>query len=98
MAITVVAETRTTTVIRDVAWLRERHDWPGLNGVIVVESIRETADKIEQETRFYITSLVLLAHLVGPIIRSHWAIDVTHAFGKSVRCRFAELRALTRPA
>ena len=22
-------ETRTTTVIHDVAWLRERHDWPG---------------------------------------------------------------------
>ena len=31
--------------------------------------------KIEQETRFYITSLVLLAHLLGPIIRSHWAIE-----------------------
>jgi predicted transposase YbfD/YdcC len=30
---------------------------------------------IEQETRFYITSLVLLANLLGPIIRSHWAIE-----------------------
>ena len=41
----------------------------------MVESTRETAGKIEQETRFYITSLVLLAHLLGPIIRSHWAIE-----------------------
>jgi hypothetical protein len=40
----------------------------------MVESTREIAGKIEQETRFYITSLVLLAHLLGPIIRSHWAI------------------------
>ncbi len=68
-------ETRTTTVIHDVAWLQQRHDWPGLNAVVMVESMREIGDKIEQETRFYITSLMLLAHLLGPIIRSHWAIE-----------------------
>src|SRR6267142_438322 len=32
-------------------------------------------DKIERETRFYIASLLLLAGLLGPIIRSHWAIE-----------------------
>ncbi len=32
-------ETRTTTVIHDVAWLQERHNWPGLNAVVMVESI-----------------------------------------------------------
>jgi predicted transposase YbfD/YdcC len=68
-------ETRTTTVIHDVAWLQERHDWPGLNGVVIVESTREIADKVEQETRFYITSLVLLADRLGPIVRSHWAVE-----------------------
>ncbi|MGH7069308.1 MAG: ISAs1 family transposase [Acetobacteraceae bacterium] len=68
-------ETRTTTVIHDVDWLRERHDWPGLTAVVVVESTREVSDRIEQETRFYITSLALLANLLGPIIRSHWAIE-----------------------
>ena len=68
-------ETRTTTVIHDVAWLQERHDWPGLKAVVIVESTRETGDKIEQETRFYITSLLLLANLLGPIVRSHWAIE-----------------------
>ena len=61
--------------IDDVAWLQKRHDWPGLKAVIMVESTRETAGKFEHETRFYITSLVLLAHLLGPIIRSHWAIE-----------------------
>lgn len=68
-------ETRKTTVIHDVAWLQERHDWPGLKSVVVVESTREIGDKVETETRFYITSLVLAAALVGPIIRSHWAIE-----------------------
>jgi predicted transposase YbfD/YdcC len=74
-------ETRTYTVIHDVAWLQERHDWPGLKGVVIVESTREIpgsspeTDKIEQETRFYITSLAWLAHQIGPVIRSHWAIE-----------------------
>jgi predicted transposase YbfD/YdcC len=68
-------ETRRTTVIHDVAWLQERHEWPGLKSVAVVESTREIGDKVETEMRFYITSLALVAALVGPIIRSHWAIE-----------------------
>lgn len=68
-------ETRTTTVIHDIAWLRQRHNWPGLNAVVMVESVRETGDKIERETRFYITSLVLLACMLAPIVRGHWAIE-----------------------
>jgi len=68
-------ETRKTTVIHDVAWLQDRHSWPGMKSVVMVESIREIGDKIETETRFYITSLALLAVLVGPIVRSHWAIE-----------------------
>jgi len=68
-------ETRTTTVIHDVAWLQERHNRPGLKAAVVVESTRETGDKIERETRFYITSLILLASLLGPIVRSHWTIE-----------------------
>jgi predicted transposase YbfD/YdcC len=68
-------ETRTTTVIHDITWLQERHDWPGLKSLVVVESSREIGGKTEQETRFYITSLVLLAGLLGPIVRSHWAIE-----------------------
>jgi predicted transposase YbfD/YdcC len=68
-------ETRTTTVIHDVAWLQKRHNWPGLKGVVIVESIRETDGKTEQETRFYITSLLLLAAQVGLIVRDHWAVE-----------------------
>lgn len=42
---------------------------------MTVESTRETAGKIEKETRSYITSRMLLAHLLGPIDRSHRAIE-----------------------
>ena len=68
-------ETRTTTVIHDVEWLQERHDWPGLKAVVMVESSREIGGKTEQETRFYLTSLVMAAVLLGPLLRSHWAIE-----------------------
>ena len=68
-------ETRNYTVIHDVGWLQERHQWPGLKGFVMVESQREIDGKIMQETRFYITSLVLLADAIGPMIRAHWAIE-----------------------
>jgi predicted transposase YbfD/YdcC len=74
-------ETRIYTVIHDVAWLQERHDWPGLKGVVMVESTREIpgsspgATKIERETRFYLTSLLWLAYQMGPVIRSHWSVE-----------------------
>jgi predicted transposase YbfD/YdcC len=71
-------ETRTTTVIHDADWLRERHDWPGLKSIVMVESIREAGDKTEPETRFYITSLAMTAAQVGPVIRSHWTVESMH--------------------
>ncbi|MGB8365593.1 MAG: ISAs1 family transposase [Rhizomicrobium sp.] len=85
-------ETRTYTVIHDVAWLQERHNWPGLKAIVMVESTREFNGKIEQETRFYITSLVLLASLLGPIVRSHWAVEnslhwVTDMIFRDDECR-----------
>jgi predicted transposase YbfD/YdcC len=71
-------ETRTTTVIHDVAWLQERHDWPSLKAIVMVESTRESGGKTEFETRFYITSLLLLAAQLGPVVRSHWAVESMH--------------------
>jgi len=68
-------ETRTTTVIEQVAWLQDRHDWPGLDTVVMVESTREIGEKTERETRLYISSLALSAEELGPIIRSHWAVE-----------------------
>ena len=68
-------ETRTATVINDVAWLQERHNWPGLRAVVMAESSREINGKTEHETRLYLTSMVMVAALMGPIVRSHWSIE-----------------------
>jgi predicted transposase YbfD/YdcC len=68
-------ETRATTVIHDIGWLQDRHAWPGMKAVVVVDSSREINGKAEQETRFYLTSLTMTAALLGPVIRSHWVIE-----------------------
>ncbi len=68
-------ETRTVTVFHDIGWLQDAHQWPGLKSVVMVESERETNGKVETETRFYITSLTLLANALGPMIRSHWMVE-----------------------
>ena len=67
-------ETRTTTVVHQVGWLDD-HRWPGLKSIVVVDSRREIDGKIQTETRLCITSLVLPAHVVGPLVRRHWAIE-----------------------
>lgn len=62
-------ETRTTTATDDIAWLKERHDWPGLESIVMVETVREIGihpgAKIERVTRFYIASAAADAEAPG---------------------------------
>ena len=41
----------------------------------MVERLREIGDKVERETRFYITSLAWPAAQLGPVVRAHWTIE-----------------------
>ena len=66
---------RTTTVLHDLQWLRDRHRWAGLTAVVIVESVRESPTGTETETRFYITSLNLPADDMARIVRGHWSIE-----------------------
>jgi predicted transposase YbfD/YdcC len=91
-------ETRTTTVIHNVGWLQQRHDWPGLAAVVVVDSSREINGKTEQETRFYLTSLVMIAALLGPLVRSHWAIENSLHWVMDMTFRDDECRVRTEHA
>ncbi|UHC17294.1 ISAs1 family transposase [Methylobacterium currus] len=73
-------ETRRVTVIHQVAWLQARHAWPGLKSLIVVDSTRDLStrdpvNRIERETRCYLTSSPLGADRLGPAVRQHWAIE-----------------------
>jgi predicted transposase YbfD/YdcC len=71
-------ETRRTTVFHDIGWLQERHNWPGLKAVVMVQSERESDAKVEHETRFYITSSTDKADKLGDVVRRHWAIESMH--------------------
>jgi predicted transposase YbfD/YdcC len=71
-------ETRRATVFHDIAWLQERHNWPGLKGVVMVESERENATSIERETRFYITSSTDKADALADVVRKHWSVESMH--------------------
>ena len=68
-------ETRTTTVIHDVEWLRQNHARPGLNAIVVIDSRGEIKGTVERETRLYITSLTSPAASLGTVVRSHWAVE-----------------------
>ena len=91
-------ETRKYTAIHDVGWLQERHAWPGLAGVLMVESTRELPGRREQETRFYITSLALSAERAGPMIRDHWAIENSLHWVMDMAFRDDECRVRTENA
>ena len=58
----------------------------------MIESSREVSGTTEQETRFYLTSLIIAAALLGPIVRSHGAIEnslhrVMHIVFRDDECR-----------
>jgi len=88
-------ETRAVTVVHDVTWLQERHAWPGLKGVVMVESSREIDGRIERGTRLYITSLAAPAAVLGPVVRSHWAVENSLHWVMDVTFRDDECRVRT---
>jgi|TARA_B100001964_G_scaffold197823_1_gene223087 predicted transposase YbfD/YdcC len=50
-------------------------DWKGLKSLICVHSKREIKDEIQEEKRFYISSLKSNAKKIGNAIRKHWSIE-----------------------
>ena len=91
-------ETRRVTVVHDIAWLRERHQWPGLKGVVIVESQREIGPKTERETRYYVTSSTLRADKLGRVVRDHWAIENSLHWVMDMTFRDDECRIRTQNA
>lgn len=92
-------ETRTYTAIDDITWLTARHDWAGLESIVMVESVREIiGGKIEQETRFYISSLSASAERQGEAIRGHWGVENSHHWVMDMVFRDDECRIRKRNA
>jgi len=71
-------ETRTCSVITELANIENKSKWKNLTAIIKVESIREfkNSDKAsETSNRYYISSVKESANYFQHAIRSHWAIE-----------------------
>ncbi|MCP4181918.1 MAG: ISAs1 family transposase [Hyphomicrobiales bacterium] len=68
-------ETRKYAVCSHIDWLNQRHKWPGLQSVIMVEYSREIKGKTKTRRRYYISSLNVEPEEISRIIRNHWQIE-----------------------
>jgi predicted transposase YbfD/YdcC len=68
-------EIRRCRRVCDIDWLQERHGWPGLNSIIMVESERHVGDQVSCEMRYYISSLKADASRLSEAVRGHWGIE-----------------------
>ncbi len=68
-------ETRASLVSTDIAWLQERHAWPGLAAIGRVRRTREVGTKISTETAYYLLSTPLTAKRFGEVARGHWGVE-----------------------
>lgn len=71
-------ETRRALVIDDpgvLNWIQERHAWPGLAAIGMVQAERLIQGERTREERYYLLSRPLAAHAFGEAVRSHWGIE-----------------------
>lgn len=68
-------ETRRSTTLSLMYLHNFKLDWQNLQTLVKVERRRELADKVEEETRYYISLLPLEAKRVGHAIRTHWQVE-----------------------
>jgi predicted transposase YbfD/YdcC len=68
-------ETRRARVVHDVAWLVERHPFPGLAAIAEITATREADGETTTATRTYLLSTKLDAARFAQVVRSHWHIE-----------------------
>ena len=70
-------ETRRVVATEQIDWLHDSHGWPGLRSIAKVESRREllAEGKVEEETRYYLSSLPGDARQIGEAVRRHWGVE-----------------------
>jgi predicted transposase YbfD/YdcC len=69
-------ERRCYGVSGNVSWLAGRHPaWKTIKSIGVVQSTRETPEKISNECRYYVSSLNPDPELFATAVRAHWGIE-----------------------
>jgi predicted transposase YbfD/YdcC len=68
-------ETRRYWQSEDIVWFEDKKAWDGLRSFCLVESVREHAGRVENNRRYYISSLPCNEAKVAHSIRGHWQIE-----------------------
>lgn len=69
-------ETRKTWCTSQVQWLQDRHDWPGLRSIAVVDSQRKIENRTACERRYFISSHSgRSAQQIAMAVRNHWCVE-----------------------
>ncbi|MCP4185352.1 MAG: ISAs1 family transposase [Hyphomicrobiales bacterium] len=68
-------EERRYVLCSDIDWLNQRHQWPGLESIIMVKYRREIKGQTKTVRRYYISSLNEEPEKMASIIRNHWQIE-----------------------
>ena len=68
-------ETRTASISSDVAWIQERHQWPGLAAVGKITARRQQGERTSVESRYYLLSQAFPPERFNAIVREHWGIE-----------------------
>jgi predicted transposase YbfD/YdcC len=58
----------------NIGWLKQRHDWKGLQAIGAVRSRVEEKGSVRDETRYFITSLTD-PKAFADAVRGHWSIE-----------------------
>jgi predicted transposase YbfD/YdcC len=68
-------EQRQASLTSDIAWLQERHAWPGLKAIGKIVARREAGAKTTVKTRYYLLSTALSPERFNQVVRTHWDIE-----------------------
>jgi len=68
-------EQRQASLSHDIAWLQERHAWPGLAAIGKVVAQREDGGKSALKTRYYLMSATFSPERFNHVVRAHWDIE-----------------------
>ena len=58
-----------------MAWLQERHQWPGLAAVGKITASRQIGDHTSVESRYYLLSQAFPPERFNAIVHEHWGIE-----------------------
>lgn len=68
-------ENRNCSIIKNLKCLSVAENWSGLKSLVRIESRQEINGVVSEETRYYISSLDIVAEKMNACVRDHWSVE-----------------------